>query len=145
MQRERAKPPRFRTLVVALVGLAICAIALPSSLAAGRNEGIPGTFVAIDSSCSRAGGCPWRGTFESDDGQISERTTMHSDKIKRPGDQVDAQKVGAEVSKRDSKAWVFMLAGVIGSFAYVLWFIWASWSRRRNETARPEEDLRVAG
>jgi len=115
-----------------LACLALCVAALPGSLAADRDGGMPGTFVADNERCDRYAGCEWTGTFESADGRMVESNSMTSDDLKERGDTVAAQKVGQEIYKPDSKAWVFFLIGAAGSFAYVVWFGWARWARRRR-------------
>lgn len=122
-------------LVLCTLGVVICLIALPSTLAASRNEGIPGTFTAEHESCSRQG-CDWIGQFESDDGTI--RITyggFNSQEIKHSGDKVRAQKVGASVFRMNSQAWVVMAIGVVGCLAYIAWFVWALRRRRRRIAA----------
>lgn len=121
--------------VLCILGVIICLIALPSTIAASRNEGIPGTFTADERFCSRTG-CDWLGTFKSDDGTI--RITyggFNSQDVKRSGDKVRAQKVGASVFKMNSQAWALMVIGVVGCLTYVVWFVWALRRRRRRIAA----------
>lgn len=111
--------------VLCILGVVTCSIALPSTLAASRNQGISGTFTAEHESCSRQG-CDWLGTFESDDGTL--RITyggFNSQEIKHSGDKVRAQKVGASVFRMNSQAWVVMVIGIVGCLTYAVWFVWA--------------------
>ncbi|WP_418060727.1 hypothetical protein [Pimelobacter simplex] len=143
MSRFRRWCDRWAMFLGCLLVLAISIVAIPASLAAGRNDGTFGTFTAVRKDCLRSS-CEWFGTFASDDGRIRmDAAHFASDELERPGDEARAQKVPGDESlyKPDSKAWIFFVLGDVLCLGYVIWWIRA----RRRARPSPDPDRLSAG
>lgn len=125
--------------VLCVFYLAISVVAVPSAIAAGRDEGTFGTFTAVEKDCGRDG-CEWTGTFVSDDGTIRmDDASFDSEDLDEPGDRARAQKVAGDDSlySRGSKGWILFVAGDVLCLGYVGWRVRKIWLRRRAAAGEP--------
>lgn len=105
---------------------------LPHAIDAAHNDGRPGTFTAEREECrdSRGGkSCKFRGTFQSDDGEV--RLTdvfMDNDIAEEIGQEVPAQAVDGQSHKKvyemSSRDWLWILIISVASLGYLCWWGW---------------------
>jgi hypothetical protein len=90
---------RWMGTLIAAMFVAVTIFGAPTLWRAHNNEGVPGTFTALDEECSGRSGCSWTGTFVRDDGERFADVSYDGPEIDERGDKVPAQAIEKDPSE----------------------------------------------
>jgi hypothetical protein len=114
-RRRPRRPSAFSLTLTTITGIVLLLISVPNlgpAIRAGRADGTPGTFVAVQRACVRHlshESCSWRGTFTSKDGRDRRRDSyLYGNVALNPGQRIAAIDVGRpdRVYTGPSREWI---------------------------------------